>query len=251
MAGINHKTISLPTSGGDVPHTLDLFGETPGILQKEAIATPLFGRLVAESGRLFGVRHYHAFHYLLALTPLSERSGLEHHESAIYVLNPDDLDSGPKPFKNNAWNANLIPHEFTHSWCGKYRRPYGENPRSNVAAQSSDLIWVYEGLTEYLGELLMVRAGFRPVEDWRAQLMSDMAHSHSTPGRDWQSLADAAIMASYAYIHGSGTSLRSINDIYYEGRLPDLAGSRHDACGRKRRQAVIRRFLPPVLRRAQ
>ena len=219
MAGINHKTISLPAPVGDVPHTLDLFGETPAILQKEAIAAPLFGRLVAESGRLFGVRHYRAFHYLLALTPLSERSGLEHHESAIYVLNPDDLDSGPKPFKNNAWNANLIPHEFAHSWCGKYRRPYGENPRTSIAAQSSDLIWVYEGLTEYLGELLMVRSGFRPVEDWRGQLTSDVAHSHSAPARDWQSLADASIMASYAYIHGSGTGLRSINDIYYEGRL--------------------------------
>ena len=219
MAGANHKTISLPTPVGDVPHVLDLFGETPAALKKEEIVTPLFRRLVAESQRLFGVRHYPSFHYLLALTPLAERSGLEHHASAIYVLQPEDLDSGPRPFKNNAWTANLIPHEFTHSWCGKYRRPYGENPHSNVVAQSSDLIWVYEGLTEYLGELLMVRAGFRPLEDWRNQLMSDAAHSHSAPNRDWQSLADAAITASYTYIHGSGTSLRNVSDIYYEGRL--------------------------------
>ena len=99
MAGINHKSVPLPSPNGDAPHILELFGETPAILQKEAIAAPLFCRLVAESGRLFGVRHYHAFHYLLALTPLSERSGLEHHESAIYVLNPDDLDSAPSRSK--------------------------------------------------------------------------------------------------------------------------------------------------------
>ena len=220
LAGKYHKSIALPIASGDVPHTLELFGDTAGIVETKAgVVTPLLTRLVAESRQMFGIRHYHAFHYLLGLSAEVGRNGLEHHESAIYVLQPDDLDEKTRPTPQSGWNANLIPHEFVHSWNGKFRRPYGEDARTNIAPQSSDLIWVYEGLTEYLGEVLMTRAGFRSPEAWREELTTRAVGLRIGGGRDWQSVADAAITASYTYDAGQGTSLRGPIDIYYEGML--------------------------------
>ena len=220
LAGSHHKTVVLPVPASDVPHTLELFGDTAAIVETKApVVVPLLTRLVAESGRMFGTRHYRSFRYLLALTSEIGRNGLEHHESAIYALQPDTLDDKAKALLSNSWNANLIPHEFVHSWNGKFRRPYGEDARSNIAPQSSDLIWVYEGLTEYLGEVLMVRAGFRTAEAWRNDLMTRPAGLRAGSGRDWQSLADASITASHTYITGPGTGLRGPGDIYYEGML--------------------------------
>lgn len=113
----------------------------------------------------------------------------------------------------------LIPHEFTHSWNGKFRRPYGEDVHSSTAPQSADLIWVYEGLTEYLGDVLMVRAGFRSFAAWRHDLLGQASSMRYGTGREWESLADTALVAPYTYVQGAGTALHSINDVYYESEL--------------------------------
>lgn len=220
MTGAHHKRIPLAAPEGDVPHTLDLFGDTAELVaQKEATVVPLMTRLVAESGRMFGTRHYRAFHFMLALSHELRRFGLEHHESVAYVLQPEDLDPKRPYSRQGAWNAMLIPHEFVHSWNGKFRRPYGEDPARNTDPQSADLIWVYEGLTEYLGEVLMVRCGFRSPEDWRRDLTDVAATLRFGPGRDWQPLADAALTAPHVYVSGTGTSLRSTGDLYHESLL--------------------------------
>jgi predicted metalloprotease with PDZ domain len=224
LAGAYRKTITLPSPTGDVPHTLDLFGDTEEIIaKKEAVVVPLVTRLVAESAKMFGGRHYRAFRFMLALSREVRRNGLEHHESVAYVLEPDDLDTGKdagkKATPQDAWNAMLIPHEFVHSWNGKFRRPYGEDAARNTSPQSTDLLWVYEGLTQYLGDVLMVRCGFRTPENWRRDLTRHAAGLRFGPGRDWQSVADAAIAASHVYVQGAGTSLRGPGDIYFEGML--------------------------------
>jgi len=220
MAGSHRKTIPLTIPAGDVPHTLELFADTDEILlRKAATVTPLVTRLVAESGRMFGVRHYRAFRFMLALSTEVGRNGLEHHEGVAYVLQPDDLDGVRRQMPGNGWNTMLIPHEFTHSWNGKFRRPYGEDAHSNTAPQSADLIWVYEGLTEYLGDVLMVRSGFRSFDSWRHDLLRQTAGMRYGAGQQWQSLADAALAAPFTYVQGVGTALRSVNDVYYEGEL--------------------------------
>jgi predicted metalloprotease with PDZ domain len=220
MAGSHRKTIPLATPSGDVPHTLELFADTDEILsRKAAVVTLLLTRLVAESGRMFGVRHYRSFRFMLALTTEIGRNGLEHHEGVAYVLQPDDLDDTQKQLPQSYWNTMLIPHEFTHSWNGKFRRPYGQDVRSNTAPQSADLIWVYEGLTEYLGDVLMVRSGFRASAAWRHTLLNSLATMRYGTGREWESLADTALVAPYTYIQGTGTALRGVNDVYYEGEL--------------------------------
>ncbi len=220
MAGSHHRAISLPAPPGDVPHYLDLFADSEEILAKKtAIVTPLVTRLVAESGRMFGARHYRAFHFLLALSMEVGRNGLEHHEGVAYVLQPDDLDASKKGLPQSSWNQMLIPHEYTHSWNGKFRRPYGQDVHSSIAPQSADLIWVYEGLTEYLGDVLMVRAGFRSQEAFRRDLSGRVAGLRFGQGRNWESLADTALVAPYTYIQGTGTALRSVSDVYYEGEM--------------------------------
>lgn len=220
MAGSFYKSIPLVTPPDDVPHTLDLFADTETILlKKAAIITPTVTRLVAESRRMFGTRHYRAFRFMLALSTEVQRNGLEHHESVAYVLPPDVLDVNQRNMPQNGWNTMLIPHEYTHSWNGKFRRPYCQDVQSNIAPQSADLIWVYEGLTQYLGDVLMVRSGFRSSNAWRRSLFSTATRMRSSTGQKWESLADTALVAPYLYTQGAGTSLRTISDVYYEGEL--------------------------------
>jgi len=220
MTGRFHRAIPIAVPAGDVPHSLDLFADSAEILAAKApVVTPLVTRLVAESGRMFGVRHYRAFHFLLGLSTEIGRNGLEHHEGVAYVLQPDDLDENRRGLPQSSWNDMLIPHEFTHSWNGKFRRPYGQDVHSSVAPQSADLIWVYEGLTQYLGDVLMVRSGFRTPAAFRRDLMSRAADLRFGQGRDWESIADTALVAPYTYTQGAGTALRSVNDVYYEGEL--------------------------------
>lgn len=222
IAGTFHKSVTLPTVAGDVLHTLEIFAESEEGLKKETTVTPLFQSLVAESRAMFGTRHYPSFRFLLALTDEIPPNGLEHHASVAYVLSPTDLDRAEKQIKSTPtekWRANLVPHEFVHSWNGKFRRPYGEAPKSNTAPQSADLVWVYEGLTEYLGEVLMVRSGFLTSEEWRLSLAREAVDLRSGTGRDWQSLADAALAMPHTYVYGNGTSLRPVNDVYMGGRF--------------------------------
>ena len=247
MAGSHHRAIPLDTPPGDVPHSLDLFADSDEVLAKKAaVVTPLVTRLAAESGRMFGVRHYRAFHFLLGLTTEIGRNGLEHHEGVAYVLQPDDLDDSKRGAAQSSWNQMLIPHEFAHSWNGKFRRPYGQDVHSSVAPQSADLIWVYEGLTEYLGDVLMVRAGFRAQDALRQDLTSRVAGMRFGQGRDWESLADAALVAPYTYIHGTGTALRSVSDVYYEGEMAWLEADaiiRRESQGARSLDDFCRRFF--------
>ncbi len=220
MAGRYHQTLPLSTPVGDVRHSLDLFADSPEtITTKAPTVLPLMTRLVFESNHLFGVRHYQRFRYMLALTKQIGRNGLEHHASVAYVLEPDDLDENVRSTPQSGWNSMLIPHEYVHSWNGKFRRPYGENPASASAQQSADLIWVYEGLTQYLGDVLMVRSGFRTAAAFRNDLLARASRMRFGIGRSWQSLADASLAAPYIYTKGTGSSMRSVNDIYYEGEL--------------------------------
>jgi predicted metalloprotease with PDZ domain len=220
MAGSHRRTIPLAIPPGDVPHTLELFADTEEVLQTKApVVTPLLTRLVAESGRMFATRHYRSFRFMLALTTEIGRNGLEHHEGVAYVLQPDDLDENKKQLAATGWNEMLIAHEFTHSWNGKFRRPYGQDVASSVAPQSADLIWVYEGLTEYLSDVLMVRSGFRSFAGWRHDLTARASGMRFGQGRDWESVADAALVAPYTYVQGAGTALRGVGDVYYESEL--------------------------------
>ena len=59
-----------------------------------------------------------------------------------------------------------MAHEFVHSWNGKYRRPMGLATGNYDKPMIGELLWVYEGLTTYLGDLLPVRAGILTPEEF-------------------------------------------------------------------------------------
>ena len=210
------RTIDLPSPDG-VPHTLAIFGDSEEATLPNAHVLGCLHKLVTQSAALFGARHYDRFTFLFAQTAGLPQYGLEHHACTVNVLRPGALGDGTgTPIQ---WNANLLPHEFVHSWNGKYRRPYGLVTTSFNKALSTDLLWVYEGLTEYLGEVLMVRSGFYPFEAEREHLRQQITSLDSRTARTNQSLRDAALAYPLVASKGDGRRLRLSNDVYFESAL--------------------------------
>jgi predicted metalloprotease with PDZ domain len=175
-----------------------------------------YRQLVAETGALFGVRHYRDYHFLVILSDDVAHFGLEHHESS------DDQDS-LNSLTDEAGRisfADLLPHEFTHSWNGKYRRPADLATPDYQQPMKDDLLWVYEGLTEYLGEVLTARSGLETPQMFRESLAYLAGMYEHRPGRDWRSLQDTADAAVFLYDAGPDWSnwRRSV-DFYQEGEM--------------------------------
>jgi predicted metalloprotease with PDZ domain len=175
-----------------------------------------YEKLVAETGALFGARHYRQYHFLYTLSDQVGGHGLEHHESndsaaAERTLLDPDL---------HLLCADLIPHEFAHSWNGKYRRPAGLAKRNYQEPMIGDLLWVYEGLTDYLGNLLAERSGLTSPEQYREALASTAASLDHRSGRGWRPLEDTARSVQTLRMMGSQWSdWRRSLDYYPEGQL--------------------------------
>jgi predicted metalloprotease with PDZ domain len=147
--------------------------------------------LVAETTALFGARHYERYHFLVALSEDIPWGGLEHHESSDNRLPEKGLtEDAPRTIY-----ADLLPHEFVHSWNGKYRRPAGLVRRDFNEPVETDLLWVYEGLTDYLGGVLAARSGLWTADEFREALADTAAFLDNRPGRTWRSLGDTAVAA--------------------------------------------------------
>lgn len=118
-----------------------------------------------------------------------------------------------------AW-AGLLPHEMVHSWNGKYRRPADLATPDYQQPMPSELLWVYEGLTTYLGEVLTARSGLCTVNNYLDHLALVAAQLDHQRGRDWRPLADTAVAAHLLYYaRPEGTSWRRSVDFYPEGEL--------------------------------
>jgi predicted metalloprotease with PDZ domain len=159
-----------------------------------------YKKLVAEAGALFGARHYSEYHFLLTLSDQVGGRGLEHHQSSDNGLEGDALTDPDL----HLLGTGLLPHEFTHSWNGKYRRPIGLATKNYQEPMKGDLLWVYEGLTEYLGDVLAVRSGLRTPEQYRESLSETAADLDHEPGRTWRPLQDTA--RSVQVIRQGGTA---------------------------------------------
>ncbi|MFZ0820185.1 MAG: hypothetical protein WAM91_08955 [Candidatus Acidiferrales bacterium] len=181
------------------PHHLDLAGDSAASVDIPADELEAYNRLVREAGALFGARHYDHYDFLLSLTDHFSPNGLEHHQSSDNrapertLLDPDlRLEF-----------ASLLSHEFTHSWNGKYRRPAGLATPDYGQPMKGDLLWVYEGLTQYIGELLSTRSGIRDEEAYRETLAQTAAYLDHQVGRNWRPLQDTATAAQTLYLIGS------------------------------------------------
>ena len=175
-----------------------------------------YKRLVAEALALFGSRHYRGYHFLLTLSDHVASFGLEHHESSDDRLGERALlDEDLLTFYSE-----LLPHEYVHSWNGKYRRPAGLATKDYSEPLRGDLVWIYEGLTEYLGSVLTTRSGMETPELFRDRLAYVISHLEYESGRSWRPLADTAISAQILFLAREDYSaLRRGIDFYGEGQL--------------------------------
>jgi predicted metalloprotease with PDZ domain len=216
IAGRHLRSIKL--EGNTPPAFLHLTSESPEALNLDPKAIALYARLVREAGVLFGVAHYPEFHFLMVCSDALGLFGLEHHRCSLNGVGARGLVD--ETLRKKWWLANLVPHEYAHSWCGKYKRPAAMITADFHTPQKTKLLWVYEGLTEYLGEVLMVRSGMVTADEYRPMLTNHIRNLSRTTGRQWRSLEDTAVAAWLFRTPGaSWNELRRGQDYYMEGML--------------------------------
>jgi predicted metalloprotease with PDZ domain len=216
IAGEYFRSIPLATEIKP-PHRLDVAADSKDALNISKEEQNSYDQLVREAGALFGARHYNHYDFLLALSDHMDDSGLEHHQSSDNRA-PERMFLDPVLMLNN---ADLLSHEFTHSWNGKYRRPEGLATPDYQKPMKTDLLWVYEGLTQYLGEVLGTRSGSQSPEQYREWLAWTAAYLGNWPGRTWRPLEDTAVAAQLLYLvpNRQWRSWRRSVDFYEEGAL--------------------------------
>lgn len=217
IAGIHFRKIELTKAGETPAHVMDLVADSDASLAMSPKDLAAYKKLVAETGALFGARHYRHYDFLYTLSNQVGGHGVEHHESNDSVasertlLDPD-LDM---------LQASLVPHEFVHSWNGKYRRPAGLATPNYQEPMIGDLLWVYEGLTDYLGNLLAERSGLLTDEQYRESLAATAAMLDYRTGRRWRPLEDTArsVQTLRMLLTPAWQNWRRSLDYYPEGEL--------------------------------
>jgi predicted metalloprotease with PDZ domain len=216
LCGEYLKEVPLSSPDGP-PHYLVLACDSAAGLELSAALKTHYERLVAEAGALFGARHYRSYRFLVTMSDQIRPTGIEHHEcSDNRVPERFLLDDSYRKL----WTAWLLPHEYVHSWNGKYRRPEGLATPDFQRPMKTKLLWVYEGLTEYLGFVLAARSGlYTPElsrENWA--LVADWARNQT--GRTWRPLEDTTAAAPHLYGARTDWSHRRRGvDFYDEGAL--------------------------------
>ena len=217
IAGTHFRKIELTKPSESPVHVMNLVADSDAALAMSAKDLAAYKKLVAETGALFGARHYRHYDFLYTLSNQVGGHGLEHHESndsvaAERTLLDPDLDM---------LQASLVPHEFVHSWNGKYRRPAGLATPNYQEPMIGDLLWVYEGLTDYLGNLLAERSGLLTGEQYRESLASTAAMLDHRTGRTWRPLEDTArsVQTLRIILTPEWQNWRRSLDYYPEGEL--------------------------------
>ena len=195
LTGEYFRSIPLAT---DVqpPHRLDLAGDSRDAIDIPKDEVEEYSNLVREAQALFQAHHYNHYDFLLSLTDHMDPNGLEHHQSSDN-RGPERMLLDPVA---RIYYADLLSHEFFHSWNGKYRRPLGLSTPDFQQPMKGDLLWVYEGLTQYYGEVLSARSGIEADADYREWLAWTAAYLDDWPGRNWRSLEDTAVSAQLLYM---------------------------------------------------
>lgn len=171
IAGQYFRAIDLTPPGEPIHHEIDMAADSEAALNMSPEIQKGMTRLVAESGKLFGARHYRDYHFLLALSDHVQHFGLEHHESNDTRLPERTLLLPSAGMMVGA----ILPHEFVHSWNGKFRRPADLTTPDFETPMETDMLWGYEGLTDYLGPMLAARSGLWTPEQYREYLANAAA----------------------------------------------------------------------------
>ena len=200
----------------DPPTEMDIAADSAAALAPPQEVWDHYKNLVEQANKLFGAHHYRDYHFLLSLSDHVAHFGLEHHESDDSRIDERGLvdETGRK------MSASLLPHEYVHSWNGKYRRPADLTTPDYQQPMQDDLLWVYEGLTNYLGTVLTARSGLHTPEQERDDLALTAAALDHIPGRTWRNLQDTADAAPQLYFSPQAWhSWRRGTDFYDEDTL--------------------------------
>jgi predicted metalloprotease with PDZ domain len=195
---------------------MDIAADSAAALDAPPEVWDHYKSLVDQAQKLFGAHHYRDYHFLYTLSDHVAHFGLEHHESDDSRVGERALvDDGPRK-----QSASLLPHEYVHSWNGKFRRPAGLATPDYQQPMQDDLLWVYEGLTNYLGFVLTSRSGLLTADQDRDDLALTAAFLDHTPGREWRNLQDTADAAPELYFSPRAwESWRRSTDFYDEDTL--------------------------------
>jgi predicted metalloprotease with PDZ domain len=184
-AGRYAKRVEL-NPGGPAPVYLNLFADRPELIDYKPEQLEAHKALVQQAAKLFGSHHYAHYDFLYSISDQIEQKGLEHHQSSENGTDPDTFTDWDK----TAWERDLLAHEYTHSWNGKFRRPADLwTPNYNVPMQNS-LLWVYEGQTQYWGLVLAARSGLRTRQQALDEMADTAAYYDEAPGHQWRPLQD-------------------------------------------------------------
>jgi len=197
-------------------HYIDVVSDLPGDSNLRPELLGEISNLVREASAAYDSHHYNVYHFLLTLSDLAGGEGLEHGQSSDNGVNEKAFASQ----QSQIGDSDLLSHEFTHSWNGKYRRPETLYQPDFATPQQGELLWVYEGLTQYMGNVLAARSGLESQASYRDRLAASYASLDSKPGRLWRTVDDTAIASSISRRPGPAwASSKRGQDYYQEGEL--------------------------------
>ncbi len=213
--GVNYKRIDLSPTATDKVY-LDVFADKPEDLEITPDELQKHKNLTLEADKLYGSHHYDHYDFLLLLSDKVGGVGLEHHQSSEDGHGRDYFTD----WAGGIGGRDLLGHEYTHSWDGKFRRPADLwTPNFNVPMRD-DLLWVYEGMTQYWGNVLTGRAGMRTPEESREVFALVAATFEMSPGREWRPLIDTTNQPTVSQRSPvSWVSWQRPEDYYTEGML--------------------------------
>jgi predicted metalloprotease with PDZ domain len=215
-AGTVFRRFSLLDADG-FTNEIDAFADRPSQLELPADKLAGFVAIVGEMDAIYGARHWKNYHFLLTVSDVMPGNGVEHGSSSD---DGNDGDALTDP-TGIADTAGLLSHEFNHSWDGKYRRPADLATNNFQVPEQTELLWIYEGMTQFYGDLVPTRAGLWKAERFRDSLASTYASLDHESGRLTRPLADTAASAPFLYSapRSFGSERRSAGDFYSEGEL--------------------------------
>jgi predicted metalloprotease with PDZ domain len=212
-AGEHFKRVDL-NPGGDVPVHLDIVADAPKYLEITPEQLQAHRALVTQAVKLFGSHHYDHYDFLFSLSDVLAGNGTEHHQSSEDGVEADYFTA----WSDNPPGRDLLAHEYTHSWNGKFRRPADlSTPNFNVPMGDS-LLWVYEGQTQYWGYALTARAGLWTPQQFRDALALTAAnYERNRPGFHWRTLEDTTNDPTAAHRRELPYRSWQMSEDYYSG----------------------------------
>lgn len=214
IAGRNYRQLSVSTDGfPDVRY--HFVSESAKALEFEDQQAAYYKNLMSEAYALFGGAPFPSYDFLVVCSDTIPGMGLEHHESSLNGVKEGALTEENELKGRSVY---LLAHELVHAWCGKYRRPAGMYRSDYHTPKKTGELWIYEGLTQYLGQVLTARAEFLTFDEHLERTAGRVGYLANRSGRSWRPLEDTAI-AAHTLRGGSPswTDLRRSQDYYDEG----------------------------------